>query len=448
MFVQPDNWSHSTPDQKLEARIASWKAAPGLQFASPQVQAKYQQEVQTLADAIELKKPDHIPVCPNIGFYPAKYAGISAQEAMYDFGKLGTAWKKFNQDFPADVLTSCSLIGPGKLLETLDYKLYKWPGHGTNPETPYQAVESEYMHADEYDLLIADPSGYWMRKYMPRIFGALAPWGMLSPFTDIVELPFVGAVMIPVGFPDVQKSFEAYIEAGRLGMEYFQRTSEIDNGNRAQFGTPALIAGFSKAPFDTLGDTLRGTRAIMLDKFRQPDKLLAAMERLVPIAIEMGVRTAAANNSPVVFIPLHKGADGFLSVPDFAKFYWPTLKATIVGLIQEGLMPYVFVEGSYNQRLQYLADPEIARGRVLWAFDQTDMREAKRILGDHSCIAGNVPVSLLKTAKPEAVTSYVRDLIEVMGHDGGFILSNGAVLDDAEPENLHAFLDAGKEFGA
>jgi hypothetical protein len=34
-----------------------------------------------------------------------------------------------------------------------------------------------------------------------------------------------------------------------------------------------------------------------------------------------------------------------------------------------------------------------------------------------------------------------------VAQDGGFILSTGAVLDDAEPENLHALIDAGKEYG-
>jgi hypothetical protein len=30
---------------------------------------------------------------------------------------------------------------------------------------------------------------------------------------------------------------------------------------------------------------------------------------------------------------------------------------------------------------------------------------------------------------------------------GGFILSTGAVLDDAQPANLHAMIDAGKKYG-
>ena len=43
--------------------------------------------------------------------------------------------------------------------------------------------------------------------------------------------------------------------------------------------------------------------------------------------------------------------------------------------------------------------------------------------------------------------NYVKRLIDECAQDGGFILSTGAVLDDARPENLHAMIDAGKEYG-
>ena len=42
---------------------------------------------------------------------------------------------------------------------------------------------------------------------------------------------------------------------------------------------------------------------------------------LTPLAIELGVRGANARRHPLCFIPLHKGADGFLSDADFKKFY-------------------------------------------------------------------------------------------------------------------------------
>jgi hypothetical protein len=38
-------------------------------------------------------------------------------------------------------------------------------------------------------------------------------------------------------------------------------------------------------------------------------------------------------------------------------------------------------------------------------------------------------------------------LIDSVGQDGGYILSTGAVLDDAQAENLHAMIKTGKEYG-
>ena len=75
------------------------------------------------------------------------------------------------------------------------------------------------------------------------------------------------------------------------------------------------------------------------------------------------------------------------------------------------------------------------------------MKEVKKRFTGWSCFGGNVPVSLLKAATPEQVSDYVKRLMDDVAGDGGFILSTGAVLDDATPENFHAFIDAGKKYG-
>ena len=158
-------WQKLTPEEKLEARFKEFASPQGVQFASPEAEQAYQQRVQMIKDVLQLKKPTRVPACPTIGFYPFAYAGVTAQEAMYDYDKLGYALKKFHADFLPDSLSSAPIYGAGKIYEILDYKLYRWPGHGVPATTPYQCVESEYMHADEYDLLINDPSGYFMRFY-------------------------------------------------------------------------------------------------------------------------------------------------------------------------------------------------------------------------------------------------------------------------------------------
>lgn len=442
-----ENWTTLTPDQKFETRFKIWMDTDGIEFA-PGAKEKFKERTQIIKDAVELKKPSRVPICPIVGFFPVFNAGITAEEAMYDYKKLGMAMRKYHEEFPADCMCSGFLIGPGKIFETLEYKLYKWPGHGCAPNTPYQCWEDEYMYADEYDLLINDPSNFWMRVYLPRVFGALQPWQMLAPFTDLIELPFVGASLIPVGIPEVQKAFEKYLEAGRQAMEWIGALGEIDGGNLAFSGAPNLMGGFTKAPFDTLGDTMRGTEPLMLDLFRRPEKVHQAMEALTPINIEVGIRSSTANKCPFVFIPLHKGADGFMSDKQYKEFYWPYLKRVMLGLIEEGLVPMPFAEGSYNQRLEVIGDPDFPAGRILWLFDTTDMEKVKEALNGKACFAGNIPSSLFKAGTPDQIEEFVKTLIEKVGQDGGFILSNGAVLDDAHPENYKAMFDAGLKYGS
>jgi hypothetical protein len=438
---------NQSPTEKHETRFAEWKSPQGLEFASLEVKVAYQERIQMVKDVVELKKPARVPVCPSVGFFPFAYASVTAEEAMYDYERLGYALKKYHTDFQPDSLAASPIYGPGKVFEILDYKLYRWPGHGVSTTSPYQCIEAEYMKADEYDHFLNDPSDYFKRVYLPRIFGTLEPWGMLGPYTDILELPFTGGSIIPYGIPPVAESFNKLLQAGQAAMEWIQACMAIDGETMATLGIPGLIGGFSKAPFDILGDTLRGTRAIMLDMYRQPDKLLEAMERLVPLAIDLGVRSVTMNHHAIVFIPLHKGADGFMSNKDFEKFYWPTLKAVILGLVEQGIVPYMFVEGGYNQRLDIIADKDIPAGTTMWIFDQSDMNEVKKRFLGWACYGGNVPASMLKAGSPEDVENYVKNLIEEVAQDGGFLLSTGAVIDDAKPENMHAMIEAGKKYG-
>jgi uroporphyrinogen-III decarboxylase len=437
----------SSPEQKLEKRTQRWKYPEGIEFASAAVEEAYQRRIQMFIDAIALKKPERIPVSPGSGFYPFVYAGITSEEAMYDYEKLACALRKYHQDFLPDTVAGTTLYGPGRVLEILDYKLYRWPGHGVPPNEPYQCVEDEYMRADEYCWLINDPSDFFLRTYLPRVLGALAPLSMLGRFSSIVELPSVPTSMIPFGHPQVRETLEKILRAGQEAVQWIQACRAIDREIKATLGLIGLVGGYTKAPFDIVGDTLRGTRAIMLDKFRRPKEVLAAVDRLVPLAIDAGVESTKQSASPIVFIPLHKGADSFMSVKDFERFYWPTLKAVILGLINEGLIPYLFVEGSYNKRLDTIVDHEIPAGRTVWMFDQTDMKEVKKRFTGWACFAGNVPSSMLIAAKPDEVRAHVRRLIDDVGRDGGYILTTGATVDNAVAANLHAMIDTCKEYG-
>ncbi len=438
-------WEEMTPDEKQEVMFQKWLSPEGVEFKSPEAEKAYKERVTRIKDAVQLKKkPDRVPVFPFVGFFAAFNAGMTAEEAMYDFDKFSEAAKRYVLDFEPDAHASLFVQGPGKVFDILDYKLYGWPGHGVSPNHGYQCLEAEYMKADEYDDLIQDPSYFFNSIYFPRIFGKLEPFKMLAPLTGVLELPFTGPVLYPYGLPEVQAAYKALLEAGSESLKWVGYLLAYEKG-MAESGFPLFYGWFTKTPFDVIGDTLRGTRGIMLDMYRQPDKLLQALEAITPLTIKLGVTMAKTNGRPLVLIPLHKGADGFMSDEQFKTFYWPTFRKMLMGIIDEGCVPFLYVEGSYNSRLEIIKD--VPRGKTIWSFDTTDMAKAKKILGDVACIGGNMPVSLLTIGTPQEVKDYTKKLIDTAGKDGGYIMVSGVVIDEAKPENLKAMIDATKEYG-
>jgi hypothetical protein len=425
-----------------EEMFGSWLAPQGIDFISHEAEKAYRERATRIKDAIQLKMPDRVPVISSVGFSPAYYAGITTREAMYDYDKACQAYEKYTFDFAPDA--HHGPYGLGQVYDIIDYKLFLWPGHGVGVNMPFQCVEAEYMKADEYDALIQDPSDFWMRVYLPRIIGVLEPFSKLSPFHRVIEMGDVSSFVSQYGRPEIRAAFDALFEAGEQAMKWREALT-TSNKRVMAAGFPILHGGHCKAPFDVLGDTLRGTRGIMLDMYRQQGKLIEAIERLTPLMIELGVSDARSAATPLVLIPLHKGADGFMSDEQYKTFYWPTLRKLILGLVDEGLIPLLFAEGSYNTRLEIIRD--LPKGKVVWRFDQTDMARAKEVLGDRACIYGNVPAAILSTGTTDDVKAYCKQLIDVAGKGGGFILSPGATLDTAKPENVRTMIEFTKEYG-
>ncbi len=435
-----------TREEKQEELFAKWISPEGAQYASPQAEKDYKARATRIKDAVQMKKlADRVPLCLFPSFWPTTYAGITPYDAMYDFEKNNAAFKKFIVDFKPDGNLGAAVPGPGRFFELMDYKLYSWPGHGVSKEHSYQANEGEYMMADEYDDLIEDPSNYFNRVYLPRAFKVMEPLQALPVATGIVEMYGVAGNFVPYGLPPVQEALKTIMKAGEEALKWAQAMGAF-GAEITALGYPVIVAGFTKAPFDFVGDTLRGTRGIIMDMYRQPDKLLKAIDVITPLMIKMGVNTAKGAGNPFIFIPLHKGADGFLSDEQYKKFYWPSLRKVMMGLIEEGVVPFPAAEGGYNSRLEVVSD--LPKGTTMWMCDQLDMAKAKKTLGKVACLAGNMPSALLSLGTPAKVKAEVKRLIDACADGGGYIVSNGSFFDEAQPENVRAMVEATLEYGA
>jgi len=437
-------WDRLDWKERRERRFQRWLDARGVEFAGDAARQDYEKRVELLVDAIMLKKPERVPVSANVQFYTGAHSGLSKKEAMYEYEKMAAALGKFHEDFRPDF--QAKPVSPAPVFEMLGLTFVDWPGRNLPDETPWQYRETEYMREDEYDALIADPEGYFRRALLPRFGTAFAPLAGLPPFTDFVEAAAMPYQVLGFGDPTLVEGMQRLAEVAGECFKWMKTTGAAAADAAGRLGIPPEWSGSAKAPYDILADTLRGTKGIMMDRFRRPEKILEAAERYVPLVLDHCGRQGAWAESPLIIFWLHKGSDSFMSEADFRTFYWPTLKAVMKGVIEEGLVPYMFAQGAYDRRLDVIADPELPDGSVIWLLDQTDMAAAKRALGGRACIAGNVPTGLLAVGEPDEVRRYVTELLDTCAADGGFYLRNGAALDHAKAENLAAMIETGRNW--
>lgn len=441
-MTENTEWSLLTPEQKREQRLKKWLSAPGIEFVSPEAKERYATKANRIIAAINLEEPDRVPCQIPAGSFPAYYAGYDLKRVMYDLEAMRTAMIKFVTDFDCDSHGGTHFF-PGKVLELLDYKLYKWPGHGLADDLGMvQFDEQEYMRPDEYDEFILNPSDYIIRRFLPRTWGVFSPMSTMDSLSSFQGIAYQALGM--ASLPDFQPMFKAIREASQALDAWVGVATECSRATQAM-GYPSTEGGMALAPFDTIADLLRGTRGSSLDMYRQPDKLLEATEKMGELTLQSVMDRAHDFVSPFVFIPMHKGDDAFMSDRHFEQFYWPSFRKLLLGLIDEGLIPAMVVDGTYNRRLEHIRD--LPRSSVIWTFEKTDMALAKRVLGGHVCIAGNITGSLLYTGTPEDVRKYCRWLIDTCGPGGGYILSMGISVGAVDPANLQAIIESAKEYG-
>ena len=400
----------------------------------------FREREQRLMDAVQLKTPDRVPISIGLNYFPAKFTGTTTWAAYYDFPAWKQVYIKAAQYYEADRFLVV-LNQSGCVLEDLDSRQLRWPGHGVSRYHTHQFVEGEYMRQDEYDLLLNDTSDFLVRRYLPRVYGTLGPMGALPPLnTLIMGLPFTA-----LADPEFVIMFERLAQIARDAVQWQEATSSLarELTTLGYFCRSSMAGG--GAPFDVISDFLRGMRGTMLDMYRCPDKLLQACDMMCRIQLDRIAKAPQATEFTPTFMPLHRGAHGFMSLKQFETFYWPFLKKVILALLDKGYTPDVFFEGDYTSRLEYIA--ELPKGKTIARFDQIDMKRAKEILGKSVCIAGNVPVSVLQVGTIDDVKKICKELIDVAGKDGGYIMAPASALDEVKPENLKAMIDFTKEYG-
>jgi uroporphyrinogen-III decarboxylase len=276
---------------------------------------------------------------------------------------------------------------------------------------------------------------------------SMSPLAQLPPLYSLLEarhLVMLGGTL--AGTPEFHDLLQKMVDLGNEVMAYTTALNAYYE-EMEDLGFPISYRTIGRAPFEGITDFLRGMKGSMLDMYRVPDKLLAAIDLIAPLMTQFAITGAIKSENPRVFVPLHRGADGYMSDEQFKRFYWPSLKRMLLYLADAGLTPMPFFEATYNSRLEYLT--ELPPGKMVGHFEIVDRKKAKKIIGDTMCFWGNVSAQLLVNGTPQQVKDDVKDLIDTFGDNGGLIVDGSvSVPDEANPRNVAAMVEAVFDYGA
>ena len=432
-------------------------------MVSKRIEQKLIDRTTRVKDAIALKEPDRVPLTPfSDQFFGANQAGLKYSDVLYKSFKTAKAYLKIFSRYDFDLYPAFFTAQHGKLNDLYDHRLTKWPGaanpdHRLSENKPFQYIERSWMEPSEYEELNTDITGFMLRKLLPRQNPSLSGFSKL-PYASLMS--YFAPFLMTFFFMDkeVQQTLRKFsplkIIPKMMGLVLGQKMYGEKMEKR---GNPvAFMNGAGLAPFDLISDTIRGMRGTMLDMIRNPEELKKACDIIANYSIKgLGTLDAALGTMgkysvQTSFMPLHRGADGFMSNEQFETFYWPSLTKIIDAMIEKGYTPMPFFEGSYDQRLPYLAD--LAKkhpGKMIYFFQDTNIKKVKEMMGDHVCIRGNIPASLLIGGTTQQVEDYVKQSIEDCAEGGGFLVDGAisGIPNQARHENVVAMTKAVHKYG-
>jgi len=392
------------------------------------METRYAQRLKRYVAAMRNEKPDCIPIRPFVAEFTAKYAGYTSQEVCYDYEKAFAAARRCAADFDWDAVVGNMVYGWMGLVHAIGLKYYAVPGVDTPPDAAFQYLEppedNAWMHADEYDLLIEDPTGYLFNVWLPRVAGDVSSMGQ----------------------PTSMRNNLSFLKGGMAMLSYFNGFGRQAELLRKESGTVSAISGILKAPFDIIADKLRGYKGLCMDMYRQPDKVLAACEAMMPHLLHVAASGADPQKNVPIGLWMHRGCVPFLSPKQFERFYWPTLKQIIEELWARGHQTLFYAEGEWNPNLKYIAElPDLS---IVYHVDRGDIFEVHKAVGHKFCLSGGIPNDLLAFGTPDDVRACCKKVIDGVARDGGYVMDASAIMqDDTKAENLRAMTEFTREYG-
>jgi hypothetical protein len=362
---------------------------------------------EKLDRAIKLKPTPEIPVYPHIVTFAGRCAGITQQQLF----SSNRAWldacdKTFAKVGKPDIVFPLNPRDTA-YIESMKVKL---PGRDLGPDEPFQFVEEEFMLESDYDVILTKGWGAWNKDFMKRI-----------------QTP-------PLGGPfSTAKVVWGFIKAG-------MNTGKNIKHWKAQ-GMPVMFHTGIAPAFDIFSLS-RSLKPFYLDLFNNTEKVKKAVDVGTDALITMGITNAKRAKGDRIGVFAMRSSASFLSPRFFDEISFPALKRMVEAFHAAGLISVLHCDGNWDLMLPRFL--QLPRASCIVELDgASDIRKAKDVLGGHLCIKGDVHHAKLSLGTKADVETYCRELIEFMGHDGGFILGSGCEVPfTAKEENVAALIAA------
>ena len=393
--------------------------------------------------AVALTEGDRVPIAPKLGFFYGSAYGIPSYATLTDVRNSIPGIKAYLQEYDPDIVWPPAVY-PALAAAALGSEFLKFPGyeHGIGLNESFQYLDGEYMTEDEYGEFCFDPTHFILTKWFPRRNKNLAGLAKLNVQNPIEFGMFVSTVAF--SDPEVRQALDALALSGKHSLDWLMGGGLISQIIEDEGFVLGPQVG-TTCPFDMLADTFRGMINTITDVYERPEELMQAVNVMEGLMLRNALGAAIHLQREFFLIPLHMGVDEFMSPENYAKFYWPGLKALIMACIDNGITPYIFTEGNYNTRLEQLCD--VPPGKVIYMFEKVDMKRAKETVGKVACICGNLPTATLMFSTPEKVADETKRLLDICAPGGGFIMDTSIPIDRCPKENMHAMFDTVLKYG-
>jgi len=362
---------------------------------------------------VNLEKPDRVGIAPMGEFYYASLVkGITLADMLMDPWKADQAFEAgFKQHGGFDMAEVGFLLAMymNPIPDQFSTYYVDWhlPGRefppNTEPNLNERAKEDPLMTEADYDLLLKE--GFHRFFTFER-----------AGLADLAKL----ATVTPQTADIVRKWYE-------------------------QYHVPTMIDSSMNEPLSTLA-RLRGTTNFLLDLRRCPDKVLAVLDILCDGLIASGLALAEMAHSRTLILGAVNGSADFVSQAMFEKFQLPFLVRAANAAVAAGYRLQYHFDTDWTPRLESLKALPPKSG-FLHLDERTDIVQAKKVLGDHLCLQGNLKPSQLRFGKVVEIENEVKRIIDNCGGNGGLIISAELTM-DSKFELVDAMVQTTKKYGA